>query len=519
MGRPARDRQIEERIKQWLEAWRLRANPFAQRYADGEADLPAYFLPTVYYEALRGSCQTSLVIADSGGGKTAHRLMLAGAALPRDPRSDVLAVEYVEFAALLPESPDEPATVPARRHVAHILALATQALLESMLRRTRQALGLPGEWLALLTWFCREYRPPLAGPVEAIRRMRQIAGPERGARLLWDDFQRAVEQRRTRAYLDGLGLDDAGCLLLANLLDAVPAPPPAGLAPAEVLRLFVTLLPPLGIRCLHVLIDGLEDAERLRADPADLVDFVYPLLADLTLMLLPGVSFTFFLPRAARAELERRDDRRLLERLPCHEIVWDDAMLRDLLAQRLAHYRDPASPITLTLPALCAPGLAATVERDLLEFADGSPRRALALCDDLLLAHCSQPDSDQQFDAEDWARVLEWTYGLTTRSGYPLPRHPPLRIDRQTRQVFVGRREVELPAALYDFLLVFYEHPYRWLTWSEVDALMDVTVTYDSFRQNLARLRKAIEPGSRPVYLLTRRERGARLENVWLGPE
>ncbi|MBN1286798.1 MAG: hypothetical protein JXB47_15470 [Anaerolineae bacterium] len=514
MDRPSLDTERRERLRAWLDTWEFRANPFEHNRAEAEPDLESYFIPTpAYNEARRGV--SSLIFAGKGCGKTAHLLMLARNARPQDPHSKVLAAQYIQFGALLPALDTNPIQVSTEQHVAQILRLASHNLLQSLLEYPGVAAALPGEWLATFAWFCETYRPAPAGPREAIAWMRGAA--EHGAALEWIAFRQAVTERRVARYLDGLGISEPSCVFLARLLDAEPEPPfTTGLAPAALVAFFASLLPPAGLEHLHVLVGGLEDVMRFAHNLADLVEFVYPLLSDLHLMNLARVSFTFLLPGGVYDYLERGKTAQLLERLAHRRITWSKADISDMFIERLtAHRPDDDDAKEIALAGLCAPSLAPTIERDIFELAKGAPSQAISLCNALLQAHCSRASDSQHFASQDWWLMIEQVYNLPQRDGRVLT-HPPLRVNQKERKIFVGNDEKVLPDSLYSFLMVFYKHPDRWLKWHEIDKMTDIKLSDVSFRKYLSRLRKIIEPNpEQPVYLVTKRGHGVRLENAW----
>ena len=118
------------RLDRWLKRRGLRRNPFDARSAEGDPDLPAYFVDVEHFDDLLRSELPCAVFASRGCGKTAQRQMLAAQCLPASPNSDRLSVPYTYsgFEHALASAEDDLTRLKPMSHVAAILRQGLLAL-------------------------------------------------------------------------------------------------------------------------------------------------------------------------------------------------------------------------------------------------------------------------------------------------------------------------------------------------------------------------------------------------------
>lgn len=81
-------------------------------------------------------------------------------------------------------------------------------------------------------------------------------------------------------------------------------------------------------------------------------------------------------------------------------IVWDDATMQRLLAQRFRAATPGSGPHRVGLDSLATPNL--NLDKKLINAAEGSPRRLLGIVSDLIDAHLSRDPDSTQFNQDDW---------------------------------------------------------------------------------------------------------------------
>lgn len=274
--------------------------------------------------------------------------------------------------------------------------------------------------------------------------------------------------------------------------------------PLEDFTAFVHLVQGMGLDSVYVLVDRLDEQPETADDPQAVIDLILPLLAHLPLMELPGAAFKFFLPLTAETLLQHTPKVRL-DRLRRYWVEWNEALLSQLLEKRLTTFSEGHIK---SLGQLALSPLSETIDRDLIQWANGSPRQLLRLGELLLLEHARTMQGDTLLLApEAWERAL-------TRFQHEFP-PPTLRIDLLLPRARIGARLIELTPLEHKFLLALHQSR----GWCEKEALIlkvwDTTegVTDQAVSRLVRRIREKIEPlPGAPIYLLTEHNQGFRLE-------
>ena len=274
--------------------------------------------------------------------------------------------------------------------------------------------------------------------------------------------------------------------------------------PLEDFTAFVRLVRWMGLDSVYVLVDRLDEQPETADDPQAVIDLILPLLAHLPLMELRGAAFKFFLPLTAEMLLQSAPKVRL-DRLRRYWVEWDEALLSQLLEKRLIIFSEGHIK---SLGQLALSPLSETIDRDLIQWANGSPRQLLRLGELLLLEHAGTMQGDTLLLAPE-ARE-----GAFARFQHEFP-PPRLRIDPLLPRARIGARLIELTPLEHKFLLALHQSR----GWCEKEALIlkvwDTTegVTDQAVSRLVRRIREKIEPlPGAPIYLLTEHNQGFRLE-------
>jgi hypothetical protein len=496
-------------MRNWLqEIGFSHGSPFATSEADRETQLlPEFFIDTGYYDVLWGdprNPQTVVLFAPRGSGKTAHRVMVQSQCRPLRPQADVLAVPHTNLERVLAACRGDPAQVRAEDHIREILRQGLRGLLGALCNDPDLAISLPAPLRSRLAWFCRELAPRLLGPIEILERL-LVVGPD--FQPDWSAFQAGVRSGKLKQLLAGSSLlDDPVGQLIVDLIDGEPEPLEQDAPLIDIFAAFVKMAQSCGLAAVYVLVDRLDEVPETARDTEAMVDLLEPLLAHLHLMEMPGVAFKLCLPQTLRDRLLARPTIRQ-DRLLIQEMSWSDDLLEEMLQRRVLAY---SAGKYRSLGQICSSPLDEKIDDEIVRYADDSPRRLLRLGELLFRAHLLAPtEVSVLLCQEDWDNAL-----ATYRREYV----PLFRLDERIRQVYVGARRVELSAMEYDFLYCLYEgRGYRGkeelaqIVWGDVGGV----ISDQAISRLVRRIREKIEvDASAPVYLVTERGRGFRLEHV-----
>jgi hypothetical protein len=496
-------------MRNWLqEIGFSHGSPFATSEADRETQLlPEFFIDTGYYDVLWGdprNPQTVILFAPRGGGKTAHRVMVQSQCCPLRPQADVLAVPHTNFGRILAGYHGDPAQIRAEDHIREILRQGLRGLLDALCNDPDLAISLPAPLRSRLAWFCRELAPHLVSPLEILERL-QAVDPD--FQPDWSAFQIGVRSGRLKQLAAGSSLlDEPIGKFIADLIDGEPEPLEQGAPLVDRFAAFVKMAQSCGLAAVYVLVDQLDEVPETASNTEAMVDLLEPLLAHLHLMEMPGVAFKLCLPQTLRDRLLARPTIRQ-DRLLIQEMSWSDDLLEEMLQRRILAY---SAGKYRSLGQICSSPLDEKIDHEIVRYADGSPRRLFRLGELLFHAHLgASTEVSVLLCQEDWDNAL-----ATYRGEYV----PLFRLDEHIRQVYVGARRVELSAMEYDFLYCLYEgRGYRGkeelaqIVWGDVRGVK----SDQAISRLVRRIREKIEvDAGAPVYLVTERGRGFRLEHV-----
>lgn len=215
-----------------------------------------------------------------------------------------------------------------------------------------------------------------------------------------------------------------------------------------------------------------------------------------------------------------------LDKIYSSRLSWNAADIGEMLDRRLEFYSRATQRIA-SIEALCDRDLRFDVRRELAALADGRPRCALALAEDLIEQHCARDPDEMYIARKSWMRVAgEWSEKLPVytqaeervRHMYvPVQAVQPvqLRLDAQTTRVYLGAKAVDIGEQDYRVLAYLYSQQGELCTANAIvvaawpDAKQGAGVSDQALAQSISRLRRAFEQVSPAVeYIENKKGRG-----------
>lgn len=414
------------------------------------------------------------VFGESGAGKSALRLALAGPAL----RAGYLLVEWSPTL----HSPALSADLPVRSWFAQLLDAALSTLLRQLGQEPDRLVGLAPWVYATLRWFVHTALLDMAADRELL-------------------LSRMTE-----------GLSPRGATALGELLSGTAAPIfRPGTPETKLLAAFADMLPRLGFAAMWVVIDDLEWL--LEEDAGRANELLRGLLSTQGLFEAPHFAAKLLTPPAFEAVI-MASGAVVRRRLDVHRLRWSEDQLAAIVERRVAALLGRPA---FMLQDLYEPEQArAWFER----FGAALPRGWLETARPAVELY-QRLGGQRPLNSAEWEQL--WRA------------HPPLlRVDLSAQRVFIGYREVlELSAGAQKLLNYLYRHRHRDRLCSREElyycALLDAEripqsaddAAYSApkdwegmLNTTLYRLRKAIEfEPERPLYVVARRGKGVVLEN------
>lgn len=320
-----------------------RGNPFASKVADQEdyTLLGDYFFEHRAYASVlnSGLSESCLLHAPRGAGKTATRRMFARRVLSRFQQARPLLVELCDWATVV-ELAGSAAAVSLKDHI--LPALYDQAVLALAQSEPPRLLPADTHHQQYLHWLCATHG---RGLTPALR--------ERVALRRWIPWPGA------------------------------PPSPDYALSVMTLRRQMETLIGvvcSLGFSGCYVVLDGVDETAGHTADWAAGAAILAQLLGQHALLKLPDLAFKCFVPSEIFQLLKQGGSVRL-DLLSVYELVWSVDELNALLSERLLVYSDNSIP---RLAGIAHREVRDQIDRRLCELAAGSPRRLIALGNQLL---------------------------------------------------------------------------------------------------------------------------------------
>lgn len=362
-----------------------------------------------------------------------------------------------------------------------------------------------------------------------------------------DAFVRMAQEGRQRAgALDGADLLAAALLLVseagmgsAALRDSCRRtlgrlPDAAHEAPAAALcrRLIEEAVPaggPLSPRALVLLVDEVAEAATDLV-PAGLTPhrIVAPLFHLLANCSSPRLKVVAFLPAEWEPALAR-EPWFALDKVYSSHLTWDAQSLADMLDRRLAYYSRSTKRIA-SFDMLCETDLRTSIHKEISALAEGRPRCALALAEDLIELHCAAEHVAMQISRGTWQRVRDnWRNRLPAflhaeeqvrrmveqEQAPPQLRPLPLHVDLESTRVRLGAQPLDVFQQDYRVLAYLYTQQGELCSADSIvlaawpDAKQGEGVTDEALAQSIRRLRRALAAACPGVeYIENKKGRG-----------
>lgn len=341
-------------LSHWLRRYGLSGNPFALKQADEEGDLlQACFVEHPSYAVIRDTskAQPTLIHALRGAGKSSARRMFEEYCAQQSMQERLLVVLLLDWQW----------TVDAGFH--HTLG-SSSLYLEALLRQFIVALAV-------------ELTQVRITPPTDIYHARYLS-------WIVHRFDQHLDVRQRELFADaGLLIPLTAIELQQYNFTTMPV--------VRALSLLCDIVRSLHYQQLVILIDRLDELPATQSDGQASATIITPLIGNLPLIEVPGVSFKFFLPTEVVAVLRARKALRD-DRITCIDITWEGSrgqrLLKKLLQRRLEHFSDRQIRSLVTF----APNLRDLDDR-IIEAAASSPRMLLTI-GDILLQHCAEEAYD-----------------------------------------------------------------------------------------------------------------------------
>lgn len=493
--------KVQQDIEQWLSQWGFEGNPFATYDANKEKLLRAFFVDTGQLDWVFGDPsdpRTVLFFASRGCGKTAHRRMVESEALPANHQGTTLAVIYNEFdhwgQSPHPPLPDD--------HLRVILQKGLKALLETIVQWPLESDEWWSECFSELKQILLTFAPDLFQPVPFLRYLRRTLPSAAQSQLTLDAVSNAFSQGSLRSVIEQNTFlqENERTVFLAQLADAAPTDynfQTGSLRPA--MEILIKLSLALGLKAVYVLVDGVDE---VKLHSLSWIDCLETLLSDLHLMNMPGLAFKFFLPAEKRDELLAKEWVRS-DRLPYATLLWSKDDLKSLLQHRLRAF---SSVGIESLKGMCEPRLARVIDDELVNKANGIPRRLLQLGQELLGTHCQATPPKGLLTHDEWTTAVQSIEAEARIGGDVSSALSYLYIDAKHSSAYIGERKIELTPNEHQFLMCLAENDGSGDKQYIAEHVYDTTegVTDQAISSLVSRLRKKIElDPSNPSYIRT----------------
>ncbi len=537
---------LRDSIRSWLKSWDFWDNPFAHWEANQEYWLNRYFVKRSFFDQLLNNHKSSLVFAPRGGGKSATRIMIEAECRPTLANASTLAVSFTDFSPLVE------AQVYLKRqtlddYLPHLITAIMERVLESLAVNPACTSKLTANDVGSIRYWIDTYASHLL-KLDFLPGLLKHSDSKLAESVALD-LASQVYNRHPPQKTGSQRLDSLLRCLYALRTEAAIVPSAAMDSPSRILEHFVRLVVtalsrgPTSCDVIYLLVDGVDEYPLTQNDPVASAGLLQPILGNLRFLELPHLVTKFFLPaeqQTAFASGARTD------RLDVIHLSWDQGNsggtddLRALLRRRIAAFNSRG---LTTLAELCHPSIRRSIEDDLLEVACDSPRNLLRLGDLLFSEHCRErPEPGSELIPLEWDRAVERfratvyeqidTVG-TSQSAVMTPAAftgiPRVRVDVRSKRVYRGAEEVDFAAADLEYRLIEYLYRRRGEICTKDEIGLAVYepkyarragesisgISNQAIDRLFNRLRQRLEPNpSQPVYVITLKGRGYRLENI-----
>jgi len=294
-------------------------NPFAERDAEREELLPAYFVKPFDYDEVFGdptNPQTHWIFAPRGAGKTAWRRMIERGA----EGEDFLCITYDTFEFGSRPSLD---AIDLNFHLENIIKMLTVALIDTLVEQHGElgTVNLSGEdKTALLAFFNAYIRETPKDEVMAL--VNSLKTFPLKIKEKWNDIFTVI---RNASEILNKGLDLGPLPLNAHKLAT---------SPIEKLRSLLDIAVHLGYKSVYVLVDKLDETQLTGNSVIDTAKFITPLAKDLNVQQMKHIAFKYFVWDKTKEKLEGAR----WDKVTKIDFTWTDELLLSALKKRLLAY-------------------------------------------------------------------------------------------------------------------------------------------------------------------------------------
>lgn len=369
-------------VEAWLKSFGFMRNPFETTEAGGEAHYIADFLHETFvkpqdFDEILGHPshpKSSLVFAARGKGKTSARLMTAHfcreGIFPKEMKAKeklitrVLPIHHTRFERLVGVN-SLSAIVDA--HVIEILFRAVPAMVDMIISYPEISERI-NELDILrrleLQYFLMAFKSHV--PFQEYKMARDVVGNEL---ITLDETHTPIGFSLSDSSQQGIGLS------LREIESHIAAY--SQMQPIDLLGRFTELMINLDFGAVYVLVDGLDEIPETADNFIAAAGFLIPLLSNLNLITnTPYLAFKIFVPSEMESLLLEATRKIRRDRLAVQRIGLQNEDLAEILHRRLIYC---SNGVVSHLDAICAVEMRGQLERELVLYAEGNPRRLVLL--------------------------------------------------------------------------------------------------------------------------------------------
>ncbi len=177
----------------------------------------------------------------------------------------------------------------------------------------------------------------------------------------------------------------------------------------------VSLLESVGLQKAVCILDQLDEVAVVNGDPVRIAALLKPIMVPaFREPLLPHLTFRYFLPSSLEMQFDKEAKQFRLDRCRVTHLTWDIPHLRNLIQKRMSQYADlPGSCESLGQLCESGNGFAAGIDHEVARLAEGCPRAAIWLANQLIEIHCQDLKLLRLIQEKSWLSVQQewWSWG------------------------------------------------------------------------------------------------------------
>lgn len=383
----------------------LSGNPFEHYTAETEPDIARYAIRPPYLQSIADRARnlsSFILFGDRGAGKSATRITVYNEiweAISEQPNGKhPFVVNLIDYSQLLPAF--KKGTLSEK----NLTAVTAFVVIEQVLAwlssledsdRTVFIEGLNDSEKALIFALLKGFYfnvPEMDRKMSTSETFKLLSGPWKTRSAVWISqhweaiskiFVAIVNALSKKAIDDAADISAEAEALLKSLIGDGPNTSRA------VLNKLVELVQIFGFRGVCVLVDKVDETEDTTNSAEATARLIYPLLAHIQLLEIPGFSWTFFLWSNVRDHFDSKYPVRL-DKIAHANITWNIPNLREMVETRIRFF----SSGRLSFSDLLDPSLNPDdVFRELALLSVNSPRELIKLLDTIVREHDARGDS------------------------------------------------------------------------------------------------------------------------------